>query len=178
MNLMKRIVIICLLVVFLSYALIILSSLNFLGIRNIPYLKKALSVGRKFTGIGPLFTREATLDSYSTSYRFYQDGRWQNWQWLEKPLFNDYINHGNIASLKHARLDLILSQHLYFLGFKKHPLKNLENTVPFQSFIRHLFHSHNQNRTPDSLQIKYIRKSILNSQKSVEKELLNYKCKP
>lgn len=160
--------------VFLGYLLVVLSSMNFLGISKIPHLHKPLRQISRFLGKGALFTRTTTMYGFETEYRFYQNGEWGNWQQLEAPLFEEYITTGRLASLKHNRLDKGLSRRMNNIGIKQ-GVAAMEQSEAFKIFTSHLFYRHNQDQTPDSLAITYRRKYHGNDSTKV---LLAFKCKP
>ena len=160
--------------IFFLYGLVLLSTFNIPGINHSFFLKNKFIKARLYAGIGALFTREVTLDNYVTSYRFYQNGKWQNWKELEKPLFNAYINDANLTSLKHNRLDIHLSQKLYFSGYQPDP-QSFFQSVPYQSFLKHLIEVHHQHQKPDSIAVVY---RINYQQTNKSKALLAFKCKP
>jgi len=171
---MKRFVTIGIISIFFLYGLVLLSTFNIPGINHSVFLRNKFKKARLYAGIGALFTREVTLDNYATSYRFYQNGKWQNWQELEMPLFNSYINEVNFTSLKHNRLDIHLSQKLYFSGYKPNP-KSFFQSVPFSSFLKHLIEVHNHNQKPDSIAVIY---KVEDQKTRINKQLLTFKCKP
>jgi len=170
---MKRKVTIVISCIFLLYGMVLLSSINFGKINYPSFLKNTLRQSRIFLGIGALFTREVSLDNYRTLYRFYQNGQWQGWQELEKQSFEAYVNDGNVAALKHTRLDMHLSQKLYFNGYKPQP-KNFKNTVDYQVFIQHLIFRHSATK-PDSIAVSYQKED---RQSKKFRELIQFKCRP
>ncbi|WP_343530510.1 hypothetical protein [Pedobacter sp.] len=152
---MRRLIIIFICSVFAVYSLVFLSAFVH---KLIPGpLKSAFQQARVFVGLGALFVNESSMRIYATSYRFYQDGKWSDWQFLEGPLFEEYISKGRLASLKHNRLDKLLCQKIIDLRRKSGDVKTKESKE-FKAFTSHLFYRHNQNRKPDSLEVKFQQK--------------------
>ena len=171
---MKRLVLLLICFVFFGYLLVIFSSMNFLGIAKLPYLGKPLSQIRSFCGMGALFTNEASMYGFATSYKFYQNGDWESWQELEAPLFEEYIATGRLASLRHSRLDKNLSQRMNRIGIKD-GVEKIKQSEELKVFASHLFYRHNHNETPDSLAVKYVRKYKFSERTQT---LVAFKVKP
>lgn len=171
---MKRLVTFVIFLVLVGYAFVLLANINFLGIRKTPYLGSKMRQLGSFCGLGTLFTRETSMISHATVYRFYQNGKWERWQELEKPLFQDYVATGRLASLKHNRLDKRLMSNLNRVATSQ-GLTKMKQTKAFDNFTAHLFFNHNQKRIPDSLELKYFQ--IYNSGNST-KTLTAFKFKP
>lgn len=152
LKIMKRFVIIFIAGVFSVYALVFLSAFAFVQKMMPPMLKPKFQQARNFVGLGTLFVNEASMRAYATSCRFYQDGKWTEWQLLEEPLFEEYVSKGRLASLKHNRLDKYLSQKIVRIG-RKFGNAQMMRSKEFQAFASHLFYRHNLNRKPDSLEI-------------------------
>lgn len=174
-GLMKRFITIAICIVFFGYLLVILSAFGlFRQVRYVPFKATIKQVG-SFIGFRSLFIKETSLQSSITSYRFYQDGKWQGWKQLEAPLFEEYIAMGRIASLKHNRLDRHLSQQMVRVGLQSGNAKMI-NSKPFKAFTSHLFFRHNHNRKPDSIEILFERKP--NGSLPLTNTRFNFKCKP
>ena len=152
LKLMKRFVIIFIAGVFAVYALVFLSAFVFVQKLMPAALKPKFQQARNFVGLGSLFVSEASMKAYATSYRFYQDGKWTDWHFLEEPLFEEYISEGRLASLKHNRLDKHLTKKIVRIG-RKYGNAQMMKSNEFKAFTSHLFFRHNQNRKPDSLEI-------------------------
>ena len=152
LKLMKRFVIIFIAGVFAVYALVFLSAFVFVQKLMPAVLKPKFQQARNFVGLGTLFVSEASMRAYATSYRFYQDGKWTDWHFLEEPLFEEYVSEGRLASLKHNRLDKHLAQKIVRIG-RKYGNAQMMKSKEFKVFTWHLFYRHHQNRKPDSLEI-------------------------
>jgi len=137
-------------------------------------LKTKFQQFRVFTGLGALFVSEDSMKHHATSYRFYQNGKWTDWQLLEEPLFEEYTSSGRLASLKHNRLDRRLGQKVVNINRKLGNLKTIDSKE-FRAFTSHLFYGHNQNHKPDSLEIIFQQKV---KQEEALKATFKVKCHP
>ena len=171
---MKRIITIGIICIFFVYGLAFLSALNILGLNRVPFFKDKLRQVRVYAALGALFTRDVTFANYTTSYRFYQKGKWQNWSSLEAQLFNAYIEKADFGALKHCRLDQRLSQRLYFDGYKANP-KYFFESPSYKIFTAHLIKYHNHRQQPDSIEVVYKRE---NKRTKSYTALLLFKCEP
>lgn len=174
---MKRALTIAILCCFLGYCLVLFSAVNALGTNKIPYLSQKLKQARLFAGAGSLFTREVSLNNYATLFRCHQNNKWGKWQQMEKPLFNAYVQHFSLASLKHNRLAIHLSQRLYFNGYLTNK-QNFTQTEGYRNFMAHLIYAHNGNIRPDSVEIVYQIKIIDSLGKHLPKTLMRFKATP
>lgn len=157
-----------------GYVFVLLANINFLGIRKTPYLGSKMRQLGSFCGLGTLFARQTSMFGYATMYRFHQNGKWERWQELEKPLFQEYVATGRLASLKHSRLDKRLTKNMH-RAVTTQGLVKVRQSKAVDNFTAHLFYNHNQKRIPDSLEVKYLR--IYNSGDST-KTLTTFKFKP
>lgn len=174
---MTRALTIAILCGFLGYCLVLFSAVNALGTNKIPYLSQKLKQMRLFAGAGSLFTREVSLDNYATLYRSYQNKRWSAWQTMEKPLFDQYVNQGSFAALRHNRLVIHLSQKLYFKGYLIGK-QNFTQTEEYRNFLAHLILAQNKNVKPDSVEVIYQIKVIDSIGRHLPKTLLKFKAAP
>jgi hypothetical protein len=124
-------------------------------------------------GIGVLFDRKASAISKSASYRFYQNGKWGQKELLLEPLFEDYKRSGNIAALKHCRLDWYLAFDVNRV-YRQKGITKMKQSKEYTEFLNHLFYRHNNNIKPDSLEIFYY---IRNPETDSLRLALNFKSK-
>jgi len=170
---MKRLITIVTGLILISYILIA-------GYRFTPPFFKHSFAGRvtnKVNGIlgfGILFDKLKSLTGTSASYRFYQDGKWEEKKLLLEPLFNDYRATGNLTSLKHCRLDSHLVAGIHKIA-KRNGIEKMKQSKVYNEFIDHLIYSHNKNIRPDSLEVFYY---IKNYDADTMHLALNFKVKP
>lgn len=147
-----------------------------------PVLPKGMKAGnikvvfekiRISVGLGSLFDRPVSLTKRFVSYRFYENGKWQEKRDLLQPLFDDYLTKGYFASLTHARLDASLVFNLYRIH-RVNGMETVRKSNDYSMFVNHMFSYHVGTKKPDSLEIFYTKK---NNDNSVEL-LLNFKCIP
>lgn len=159
---------------FFGYFLVMFSRLGWFGLAHTPYVRQPLSYLRSFCGMSTLFTKSTSLGITATEYQFYENGSWQNWQQLEKPLFEEYLSKARFASLKHSRLDKHLSLRVKNLGVKE-GVEKMQQSSFFKDFTNHLCYSHHQNSKPDSIAVRYVSRR---SGDAHPKIILAFKCKP
>jgi len=133
---------------------------------------KATLKAKAILAQGPLFSR--SLRNNSGTYRFYQNGKWEQKQLLLEPLFNDYTATGNFAALTHCRLDIRLFSKLNRIG-RSEGIDKLRQNKAYSEFVDHLIFRHNNNVKPDSIEIAYYSRDLV---KNSQKLLLTFKCKP
>lgn len=138
------------------------------------YIGKVIGKIKYRIGMGILFDRPKSLISKSVSYRFYQNGKWQQNQLLLEPLFDDYKAHGNFAALKHCRLDSQLASRVHSFG-KRKGIATMKESKIYAEFIDHLIYRHNKNIKPDSIEVFYYTKNYKTDSLHLS---LTVKCKP
>jgi len=129
---------------------------------------------KKILGLGALFDRPNTLIGKSATYRFYQNGKWQPKQQLLEPLFEDYKLSGNIAALKHCRLDGNLVWNIAYIA-NLDGVEKMRHSKEYAEFLDHLIYRHNHNIKPDSLEISYYTKNFETDSLDLS---LTFKVKP
>lgn len=167
---MKRFTLSAITLAFIAYLLIVASTQNLLGINQFKYFSNKIHYGRRLTGIGALFTREATLVNYQTLYKTYQDGKWSNWHLLEQETFRNYTNNGSISEQRHTHLDSHLTKDLYFGPYKNG--KDVRHSIQYKTLISHLNLGHLNNQVPDSIKLVFQQKDIDTNGKYRFKNLL------
>jgi len=170
---MKRFIAIFTIFIFLGYILVAIYPYT-PSFYQKSYTGKATRKIKKILAYGALFDRENAIISKSVSYRFYQNGKWQQSQLLLEPLFNDYVTTGNFAALKHCRLDVRLVVRINQINKHKGIIKMLKSKE-YTQFTDHLFYRHNQNIKPDSLEVSYYVKDYETNSMNLS---LIFKCKP
>jgi len=169
---MKRLITIVTYCILLGYALIVIFPAAPSFIQK-SYIGKTKKKVKKAIGMGILFNRESALISKSVSYRFYQNGKWQQNRLLLEPLFNDYNASGNFAALKHCRLDSHLIGELQYIG-KHKGIPAMLKSKAYAEFLDHLIYRHNGNIKPDSLEMSYYEKNYETDKLNLS---LTFKCK-
>jgi len=170
---MKRIITIATICAFLGYILLAIYPYVPVYFQK-SYTGRVIRKVKKTLAYGPLFDRENALISKSASYRFYQNGKWQQSQLLLEPLFSDYTATGNFAALKHCRLDTRLVVRINHINKHRGIIKMLKSKE-YEEFTDHLFYRHNRNIKPDSLEVFYYIKDYESNNMIMS---LNFKCKP
>jgi len=150
---MKRFVTITTGCIIIAYIVLTLYSISPLYANYTPVRKIAIST-KKMLGMGRLFTSKNAAVGKSVSYRFYKNGKWSKSQLLLEPLFNRYLETGNVASLKHCRLDAYLSRDIHRIA-QKNGIEKMRQSKEYAEFIDHLFYRHNNDIRPDSLQVQF-----------------------
>jgi len=169
---MKRLVVFITGLVFLWYFGTIIYSLYPYKIKS-SVVKKVFKTAKLDIGLGALFHMPGSLSKKSVSYRFYERGKWQNQQELLQPLFNEYIEFGNLAALKHCRLDANLIYKIYTIC-EAHGMEQAQKSSDYNEFITHIFAFHKTESIPDSLDISYYHINNDNTSRL----LLNFKSTP
>lgn len=173
LKLMKRFITILTIFIFFGYILIAIYPFTPAFFKK-SYTGIIAKKAKVALGFGPLFISKRASISKSISYKFYQQGKWQHSQLLLEPLFEDYKTSGSFSALKHCRLDSYLMAEAYLINKYNGTEKMLKSNV-YSEFASHLFYRHNQNITPDSLEVSYYIKDNKTNRLTL---LLTFKDKP
>lgn len=124
------------------------------SVPKIPYAGKLLRKLKLATGAGTLFDRPGTMVNYESYLRVHEDGKWQPWQQMIKPLHEEYLNTGNFSALKLSRLDLYMFKKVRKIAKDKN-IGAMKKSKAYSNFLRHMRLRYWQDSNPDSLEVAH-----------------------